>query len=112
VASADWLFTDVGVASTYTSAEYQLGGPGMVSVRIFGVGGTASATVIVEEKLRSDEDTWGTAVSLGTSFSTSATTWTGPCSGTIRVRISSYTSGTVKGSIAAWRSDGYQVVPR
>lgn len=111
MASADWLFTSSGVTATSTSSEYQLGGPGIVSIRVYGVGGTASATVVVEEKLRSDEETWGLAVTLGTSFTTTATTWTGMSSGTIRVRVSAYTSGTVKASIAAWATDGRQVVP-
>lgn len=111
-ASADWLFTASGVTATATSTySYDLGGPGMVSVRIYGVSGTASCTVIIEEKLRSDEETWGTVATLGTSFATTAGTWTGPASGIIRVRVSAYTSGTVKGTIAAWSSTGVRIVP-
>ena len=46
-ADADWLFTASGVAATSTSTSYDLGGPGMVSVRVFGVSGTATATVVI-----------------------------------------------------------------
>lgn len=111
MALGDLLFGASGVTSTSTSSEYDLGGPTIVAVRVYGVGGTASATVLVEEKLRSDEETWATVATLGTSFATTAATWQGPISGIMRVRVSAYSSGTVKGTIAAWSAiDGHRVV--
>ncbi len=107
-ATNSWTFTTAS-----TSSSYQLGGPGFVAIRIFGVGGTKTATVILEEKLRSDEDTWGTAATIGTSFATSAGTFNGTASGTIRVRITAYTGSAngLKGTLTAFTSSGVRIVP-
>lgn len=101
-----WSFNAASVSTTY-----QLGGPGFVAVRVYGVGGTATATVVIEEKLRDDEETWGQVKEIATSFTTTAATWNGTASGNLRVRISSHTSGKVKGTITAFNSYGYRIIP-
>lgn len=107
-ATNSWTFT---VGST--SSTYQVGGPGFVAIRIFGVGGTATATVVLEEKLRLDEDTWGTIATIGTSFATTAATYTGTACGNIRVRITAYTGSAygLKGSMTAFDQSGMRTIP-
>lgn len=107
-ATNSWVFTTASSSSTY-----QLGGPGFVAIRIFGVGGTKTATVVLEEKLRADEDTWGLVSTIGTSFATTASTYNGTASGTIRVRVSAYTGSAygLKGTLTAFNWAGVRVVP-
>lgn len=107
-ATNSWAFTTASSSSTY-----QLGGPGFVAIRIYGVGGTKTATVVLEEKLRTDEDTWGLVATIGTSFATTASTYNGTASGNIRVRISSYTGSAygLKGTLTAFNWAGMRVVP-